>query len=139
MLLPSPTREKLEPVVPRRRDESKETREEIQPRAKSSPKNSPRAARSQSLGPAVAERRSPKRQPVRAPSVTKDSKVGICMDGRMWGVERQEMRLIIMIYFLPYLLFFLSTGQGQGAERQGEGKGNERTSGQRAGEASTTE
>ncbi|XP_046745457.1 uncharacterized protein LOC124410834 isoform X8 [Diprion similis] len=73
-LLPSPTREKLEPVMPRRRDESKDVREEIQPRVKSSPKNSPRAGRSQSLGPTATERRSPKRQPVRAPSLTKDSK-----------------------------------------------------------------
>ncbi|XP_046618716.1 uncharacterized protein LOC124304474 isoform X8 [Neodiprion virginianus] len=73
-LLPSPTREKLEPVMPRRRDESKDAREEIQPRVKFSPKNSPRAGRSQSLGPTATERRSPKRQPVRAPSLTKDSK-----------------------------------------------------------------
>ncbi|KAK2582575.1 hypothetical protein KPH14_004864 [Odynerus spinipes] len=73
-LLPSPTREKLEPVIPRRREESKEHREEIQPRTKSSPKNSPRTGRSQSLGPTVTERRSPKRQPPRAPSVTKDIK-----------------------------------------------------------------
>ncbi|XP_015594427.1 uncharacterized protein LOC107267351 isoform X21 [Cephus cinctus] len=73
-LLPSPTREKLEPVIPRRREDSKEAREEIQPRTKSSPKNSPRTGRSQSLGPSLAERRSPKRQPPRAPSVTKDAK-----------------------------------------------------------------
>ncbi|XP_012277429.1 nascent polypeptide-associated complex subunit alpha, muscle-specific form isoform X2 [Orussus abietinus] len=73
-LLPSPTREKLEPVIPRKREESKESREDSQPRTKSSPKNSPRTGRSQSLGPSVAERRSPKRQPVRAPSVTKDAK-----------------------------------------------------------------
>ncbi|XP_014600704.1 PREDICTED: uncharacterized protein LOC106785068 isoform X10 [Polistes canadensis] len=73
-LLPSPTREKLEPVIPRRREESKEHRDEIQPRTKSSPKNSPRTGRSQSLGPTVTERRSPKRQPPRAPSVTKDMK-----------------------------------------------------------------
>ncbi|XP_046425037.1 uncharacterized protein LOC124182166 isoform X6 [Neodiprion fabricii] len=73
-LLPSPTREKLEPVMPRRRDESKDAREDIQPRVKFSPKNSPRAGRSQSLGPTATERRSPKRQPVRAPSLTKDSK-----------------------------------------------------------------
>ena len=75
-LLPSPTREKLEPVVPRRRDDSKEAREEIQPKTKSSPKNSPRTGRSQSLGPMATERRSPKRQPPpRAPSVSKDAKV----------------------------------------------------------------
>ncbi|XP_063980402.1 uncharacterized protein LOC135164198 isoform X19 [Diachasmimorpha longicaudata] len=67
-LLPSPTREKLEPVLPRRRDEAKE---EIQPRTKSSPKNSPRTGRSQSLGPLS---RSPKRQTPRAPSVSKDAK-----------------------------------------------------------------
>ncbi|XP_061931910.1 mucin-5AC isoform X13 [Apis cerana] len=73
-LLPSPTREKLEPVIPRRREETKEHREEIQPKTKSSPKNSPRTGRSQSLGPTVTERRSPKRQPPRAPSVTKDAK-----------------------------------------------------------------
>ncbi|KAG7199774.1 hypothetical protein KM043_000437 [Ampulex compressa] len=73
-LLPSPTREKLEPVIPRRRDEAKEHREEIQPKTKSSPKNSPRTGRSQSLGPSVTERRSPKRQPARAPSLTKDAK-----------------------------------------------------------------
>lgn len=74
-LLPSPTREKLEPVIPRRRDDIKEHRDEIQPRTKSSPKNSPRTGRSQSLGPTVTDRRSPKRQPTRAPSVTKDAKV----------------------------------------------------------------
>ncbi|KZC12800.1 hypothetical protein WN55_04317 [Dufourea novaeangliae] len=74
-LLPSPTREKLEPVIPRRREDSKEHREEVQPKTKSSPKNSPRTGRSQSLGPTVTERRSPKRQPPRAPSVTKDAKV----------------------------------------------------------------
>ncbi|XP_020292438.1 uncharacterized protein LOC109859022 [Pseudomyrmex gracilis] len=73
-LLPSPTREKLEPVIPRRRDDTKEHRDEIQPRTKSSPKNSPRTGRSQSLGPTVTDRRSPKRQPPRAPSVTKDAK-----------------------------------------------------------------
>ncbi|XP_018358275.1 PREDICTED: serine/arginine repetitive matrix protein 1 isoform X5 [Trachymyrmex cornetzi] len=73
-LLPSPTREKLEPVIPRRRDDVKEHRDEIQPRTKSSPKNSPRTGRSQSLGPTVTDRRSPKRQPPRAPSVTKDAK-----------------------------------------------------------------
>ncbi|XP_026673822.1 flocculation protein FLO11 isoform X6 [Ceratina calcarata] len=73
-LLPSPTREKLEPVIPRRREDTKEHREEIQPKTKSSPKNSPRTGRSQSLGPTVTERRSPKRQPSRAPSVTKDAK-----------------------------------------------------------------
>ncbi|XP_076379764.1 uncharacterized protein LOC117229125 isoform X15 [Megalopta genalis] len=73
-LLPSPTREKLEPVIPRRREDAKEHREEVQPKTKSSPKNSPRTGRSQSLGPSVTERRSPKRQPPRAPSVTKDAK-----------------------------------------------------------------
>ncbi|XP_011879125.1 PREDICTED: serine/arginine repetitive matrix protein 1 isoform X8 [Vollenhovia emeryi] len=74
-LLPSPTREKLEPVIPRRRDDVKEHRDEIQPRIKSSPKNSPRTGRSQSLGPTVTDRRSPKRQiPRSAPSVTKDAK-----------------------------------------------------------------
>ncbi|XP_011637491.1 uncharacterized protein LOC105427440 isoform X5 [Pogonomyrmex barbatus] len=73
-LLPSPTREKLEPVIPRRRDDIKEHRDEIQPRTKSSPKNSPRTGRSQSLGPTVTDRRSPKRQLPRAPSVTKDAK-----------------------------------------------------------------
>ncbi|XP_028048256.2 flocculation protein FLO11 isoform X12 [Monomorium pharaonis] len=73
-LLPSPTREKLEPVIPRRRDDIKEHRDEIQPRTKSSPKNSPRTGRSQSLGPTVTDRRSPKRQAPRAPSVTKDTK-----------------------------------------------------------------
>ncbi|XP_076230405.1 uncharacterized protein LOC116430001 isoform X18 [Nomia melanderi] len=73
-LLPSPTREKLEPVIPRRREDTKEHREEVQPKTKSSPKNSPRTGRSQSLGPSVTERRSPKRQPPRAPSVTKDAK-----------------------------------------------------------------
>lgn len=79
-LLPSPTREKLEPVIPRRREETKEHREEIQPKTKSSPKNSPRTGRSQSLGPTVTERRSPKRQPPRAPSVTKDAKVLINLE-----------------------------------------------------------
>lgn len=74
-LLPSPTREKLEPAIPRRREDTKEHREEIQPKTKSSPKNSPRTGRSQSLGPTMTERRSPKRQPSRAPSVTKDAKV----------------------------------------------------------------
>lgn len=74
-LLPSPTREKLEPVIPRRREDVKEHRDEIQPRMKSSPKNSPRTGRSQSLGPTVTDRRSPKRQPPRAPSVTKDARV----------------------------------------------------------------
>lgn len=69
-LLPSPTREKLEPVVSRRRDDAKETRDEIQPKSKSSPKNSPRTGRSQSLGPLS---RSPKRQTPRA--VSKDAKV----------------------------------------------------------------
>ncbi|XP_066584968.1 uncharacterized protein [Prorops nasuta] len=73
-LLPSPTREKLEPVIPRRREDSKEHREEIQPRTKSSPKNSPRTGRSHSVGPTVTERRSPKRHPARAPSLTKDAK-----------------------------------------------------------------
>ncbi|XP_053984838.1 proteoglycan 4 isoform X6 [Hylaeus volcanicus] len=73
-LLPSPTREKLEPVIPRRREDTKEHKEEIQPKTKSSPKNSPRTGRSQSLGPCVTERRSPKRQPPRAPSVTKDAR-----------------------------------------------------------------
>ncbi|XP_076668839.1 uncharacterized protein LOC143369153 isoform X10 [Andrena cerasifolii] len=74
-LLPSPTREKLEPVIPRRREETKEQhREEVPTKTKSSPKNSPRTGRSQSLGPTVTERRSPKRQPPRAPSVTKDAK-----------------------------------------------------------------
>ncbi|XP_076177921.1 uncharacterized protein LOC143152095 isoform X8 [Ptiloglossa arizonensis] len=73
-LLPSPTREKLEPVIPRRREDTKEHREEVQPKTKSSPKNSPRTGRSQSLGPCVTERRSPKRQPPRAPSVTKDAR-----------------------------------------------------------------
>ncbi|XP_019700195.2 mucin-5AC isoform X15 [Harpegnathos saltator] len=73
-LLPSPTREKLEPVIPRRREDTKEHRDEIQPRTKSSPKNSPRTGRSQSLGPTVTDRRSPKRQPPRAPSVMKDAK-----------------------------------------------------------------
>lgn len=70
-LLPSPTREKLEPVVPRRRDESKEPRDDVQSKTKSSPKNSPRTGRSQSLGPLS---RSPKRQTPRAPSVNKDTK-----------------------------------------------------------------
>ncbi|XP_026826741.1 nascent polypeptide-associated complex subunit alpha, muscle-specific form isoform X12 [Ooceraea biroi] len=73
-LLPSPTREKLEPVIPRRREDVKEHRDEIQPRTKSSPKNSPRTGRSQSLGPTVTDRRSPKRQPARAPSISKDAK-----------------------------------------------------------------
>ncbi|XP_051156636.1 uncharacterized protein LOC127278794 isoform X8 [Leptopilina boulardi] len=73
-LLPSPTREKLEPVIPRRRDDTKEHRDEIQPRMKSSPKNSPRTGRSQSLGPSVADRKSPKRQPSRTPSSAKDVK-----------------------------------------------------------------
>ncbi|XP_043484937.1 uncharacterized protein LOC122512882 isoform X6 [Leptopilina heterotoma] len=73
-LLPSPTREKLEPVIPRRRDEAKEHRDEIQPRMKSSPKNSPRTGRSQSLGPSVADRKSPKRQPSRTPLSAKDAK-----------------------------------------------------------------
>ncbi|XP_070528337.1 platelet binding protein GspB isoform X7 [Cardiocondyla obscurior] len=72
-LLPSPTREKLEPVILRRRDDVKEHRDEIQPRIKSSPKNSPRTGRSQSLGPTVTDRRSPKRQVPRATSV-KDAK-----------------------------------------------------------------
>lgn len=75
-LLPSPTREKLEPVVPRRRDDSKEIRDEIQPRPKSSPKNSPRTGRSQSLGPLS---RSPKRQTPRTPSVNKDVKVKLIL------------------------------------------------------------
>ncbi|XP_031777699.1 uncharacterized protein LOC100123903 isoform X13 [Nasonia vitripennis] len=72
-LLPSPTREKLEPVMPRRRDENQQ-QTDTQPRSKPSPKNSPRSARSQSVGPSVVERRSPKRHPQRPPSVAKDLK-----------------------------------------------------------------
>jgi len=87
-LLPSPTREKLEPVIPRRRDDVKEHREEIQPRTKSSPKNSPRTGRSQSLGPTVTDRRSPKRQPPRTPSITKDAKVR--NDKRSKSVHRES-------------------------------------------------
>ncbi|KAF4533211.1 hypothetical protein B566_EDAN011853 [Ephemera danica] len=62
-LLPSPTREKLEPVIPRRKDEDIS----IKSPPKSSPKSSPRSARSQSVGPISENRSSPKRQP-RAPS-----------------------------------------------------------------------
>nr|CAD7438816.1 unnamed protein product [Timema bartmani] len=56
-LLTSPIREKLEPVVPRPKTEDL-------PRSpkKASPKNSPRSARSQSVGPGLIENRSPKRQ-----------------------------------------------------------------------------
>ncbi|XP_046407147.1 proteoglycan 4-like isoform X3 [Ischnura elegans] len=57
-LLPSPTREKLEPILPRRKDEDMSIKSP--PRA--SPKSSPRSARSHSVGPA-AESRSPKRHP----------------------------------------------------------------------------
>lgn len=70
-LLPSPTREKLEPVILRRRDEPKEHKDEAQTKSKPSPKSSPRAVRSQSLGPS----RSPKRQTQRASSITKEYKV----------------------------------------------------------------
>ncbi|KAJ8664301.1 hypothetical protein QAD02_005963 [Eretmocerus hayati] len=69
-LLPSPTREKLEPAIPRRRDDQSEP----STRAKFSPKSSPRSARSQSVGPSVVERSSPKRRLQRPPSVAKDSK-----------------------------------------------------------------
>ncbi|XP_058796493.1 uncharacterized protein LOC131667221 isoform X12 [Phymastichus coffea] len=70
-LLVSPTREKLEPVMPRRREESSA---EPTPRSKSSPKSSPRAARSQSVGPGL-ERRSPKRSQTRpASGLAKDAK-----------------------------------------------------------------
>ncbi|XP_011503180.1 PREDICTED: AF4/FMR2 family member 4 [Ceratosolen solmsi marchali] len=69
-LLPSPTREKLEPVMLRRREEQNE----VQPRSKSSPKNSPRNGRSQSVGPNAIERRSPKRHPQRPSSDVKDIK-----------------------------------------------------------------
>lgn len=93
-LLPSPTREKLEPVIPRRRDDVKEHRDEIQPRIKSSPKNSPRTGRSQSLGPTVTDRRSPKRQP-RAPSVTKDAKVCYSLE---------ILKNIKTLYIMPLLL-----------------------------------
>ncbi|XP_047103641.1 microtubule-associated protein 1B-like [Schistocerca piceifrons] len=62
-LLPSPTREKLEPVVPRPKEEEAPNKSP----QKSSPKCSPRAVRSHSVGPGVSvENRSPKRQP-RAP------------------------------------------------------------------------
>lgn len=71
-LLPSPTREKLEPVIPRKRDESKE---DVHARSKPSPKHSPRAKRSQSVGPSVNDRRSPKRHPSSAPISAKDGKV----------------------------------------------------------------
>nr|CAD7569299.1 unnamed protein product [Timema californicum] len=56
-LLTSPIREKLEPVVPCPKTEDL-------PRSpkKASPKNSPRSARSQSVGPGLIENRSPKRQ-----------------------------------------------------------------------------
>ncbi|XP_071439033.1 mediator of DNA damage checkpoint protein 1 [Hetaerina americana] len=57
-LLPSPTREKLEPILPRRKEEDVSIKSP--PRA--SPKSSPRSARSHSVGPA-AESRSPKRHP----------------------------------------------------------------------------
>ncbi|XP_014233071.1 uncharacterized protein LOC106656547 isoform X3 [Trichogramma pretiosum] len=68
-LLPSPTREKLEPVTPRRRDETPVGQGGQEPpqsaRSRPSPKSSPRAARSQSAGPAaLKEGRSPKRRPV---------------------------------------------------------------------------
>ncbi|KAL7287344.1 hypothetical protein TKK_0018464 [Trichogramma kaykai] len=69
-LLPSPTREKLEPVTPRRRDETPVGQQGGQEppqsaRSRPSPKSSPRAARSQSVGPAaLKEGRSPKRRPV---------------------------------------------------------------------------
>ncbi|XP_066997172.1 proteoglycan 4 isoform X3 [Anabrus simplex] len=63
-LLPSPTREKLEPVIPRQREEDST----VKSPQKASPKSSPRSARSQSMGPGVSnENRSPKRQP-RTPS-----------------------------------------------------------------------
>ncbi|CAB0041493.1 unnamed protein product [Trichogramma brassicae] len=70
-LLPSPTREKLEPVTPRRRDETPVGQQgggqepPQSARSRPSPKSSPRAARSQSVGPAaLKEGRSPKRRPV---------------------------------------------------------------------------
>ncbi|XP_059490652.1 nuclear protein MDM1 isoform X3 [Neocloeon triangulifer] len=58
-LLVSPTREKLEPAMPRRKEEDSSNKSP----SKSSPKSSPRSARSQSVGPLVSENRSPKRQP----------------------------------------------------------------------------
>ncbi|CAB3381629.1 Hypothetical predicted protein [Cloeon dipterum] len=58
-LLVSPTREKLEPAVPRRKEEDSSNKSP----SKCSPKSSPRSARSQSVGPAASENRSPKRQP----------------------------------------------------------------------------
>nr|CAD7394492.1 unnamed protein product [Timema cristinae] len=56
-LLTSPIREKLEPVVlcPKTEDLPRSPK-------KASPKNSPRSARSQSVGPGLIENRSPKRQ-----------------------------------------------------------------------------
>ncbi|KAJ9579222.1 hypothetical protein L9F63_024670, partial [Diploptera punctata] len=69
-LLPSPTREKLEPVIPRQKEEDLPKSPQ-----KASPKSSPRSARSQSVG-VTSDNRSPKRQP-RAPlaSTTQPSKV----------------------------------------------------------------
>ncbi|XP_065348408.1 uncharacterized protein LOC135945003 isoform X4 [Cloeon dipterum] len=64
-LLVSPTREKLEPAVPRRKEEDSSNKSP----SKCSPKSSPRSARSQSVGPAASENRSPKRQP-RTPAST---------------------------------------------------------------------
>ncbi|XP_021939448.1 SH3 and multiple ankyrin repeat domains protein 1 isoform X5 [Zootermopsis nevadensis] len=69
-LLPSPTREKLEPVTPRQKEEDLPKSPQ-----KASPKSSPRSARSQSVGLA-GDNRSPKRQP-RTPlaAATQPSKV----------------------------------------------------------------
>ncbi|XP_069694376.1 nuclear protein MDM1-like isoform X9 [Periplaneta americana] len=69
-LLPSPTREKLEPVIPRQKEEDLPKSPQ-----KASPKSSPRSARSQSVGLA-GDNRSPKRQP-RTPlaTTTQPSKV----------------------------------------------------------------
>ncbi|PNF19390.1 hypothetical protein B7P43_G03610 [Cryptotermes secundus] len=62
-LLPSPTREKLEPVIPRQKEEDLPKSPQ-----KASPKSSPRSARSQSVG-LTGDNRSPKRQP-RTPLAT---------------------------------------------------------------------
>ena len=75
-LLPSPTREKLEPAIPRRREEPSPAERDGQGRPKPSPKSSPRVARSQSVGPtAGVDRRSPKRRPLsQAHAHSKDSR-----------------------------------------------------------------
>ncbi|KAK7793970.1 hypothetical protein R5R35_003949 [Gryllus longicercus] len=83
-LLPSPTREKLEPVIPRSKDEDLPKSPQ-----KASPKSSPRTARSQSVGPGLSgENRSPKRQ-FRAPSA---APVAGVHKGQMNGPVQVERR-----------------------------------------------